>query len=268
MTAPHTRHRFDADVRVNPAGDGAWHADIGPGWNGLGGRPNGGYLFATALSAVTASLEGLQPLTATGHFLRPGSVGAAEIDVDVVRQGRMISTASARLTQDGTERLRLLTAFTPGATSGGFYPEPPAIPGPDECVAPPSVPAGGDASIAQRFDYRVTPTSRWIRGTKSGTARLDGWIRFADGRAPDLAALPLVVDAFPPVIYEVADGVVVPTIELTVHFRQRPADGWLQARVQSRAMLGGMIEEDVDLWDRDGQLVAMSRQLALVQPVG
>ncbi len=261
--------RFDADTALTAAGDGRWHADITDAWNGLEGRPNGGYLFATALAALSRSLDGRQPLTVTGHFLRPGSVGKAEIDVDVVRTGRLISTATASLCQDGTERLRLLAGYTTGNAPGehGFSAAPPQIPGPDDCVTLPSPPDVA-ASIAHRFDYRVTPTSRWVRGAKSETAQLDAWIRFADGRPIDLAALPLVVDAFPPVIYEVADGVVVPTVELTVHFRQPPADGWLQARVRSRALIAGMIEEDVDLWDAEGQLVAMSRQLAVVQPIG
>lgn len=261
--------RFDADTALTPAGEGRWHADITDAWNGIEGKPNGGYLFATALAALSRSLDGRQPLTATGHFLRPGSVGKAEIDVDVVRTGRLISTGTASLRQDGTERLRLLAGYTTGKPSDeqGFSADPPEIPGPDDCLTPPTPPNVG-ASIADRFDYRVTPTSRWIRGTKSAAAQLDAWIRFADGRAVDLAALPLVVDAFPPVIYEVADGVVVPTVELTVHFRQPPAAGWLQARVRSRALIAGMIEEDVDLWDAEGQLVAMSRQLAVVQPIG
>lgn len=261
--------RFDADTALTAAGDGRWHADVTDAWNGLEGKPNGGYLFATALAALTRAMDGRQPLTVTGHFLRPGSVGKAEIDVDVVRTGRLISTATASLRQDGTERLRLLAGYTSGAaaTGKGFSATPPDIPGPDDCLTPPAAP-DVSVSIADRFDYRVTPSARWVRGAKSGTAQLDAWIRFADGRPIDLPALPLVVDAFPPVIYEVTDGVVVPTVELTVHFRQPPAAGWLQARVRSRALIAGMIEEDVDLWDADGQLVAMSRQLAVVQPIG
>ncbi len=280
MTAPRTRYRFDADTQVAPAGDGRWRADVGDGWSGLEGRPNGGYLFVTALAGITEALDGAQPLTVTAHFLRPGSVGPAEVDVEVVRRGRTISTATASLRQDGTDRLRLLAAYASGpaplaagssgfstAMTAGFATEAPAIPGPDECRSLPMRTAAGSITIADRFDYRVTPTSRWIRGEMSGTAQLDGWIRFVDGRAPDLASVPLVVDAFPPVIYEVADGVVVPTVELTVHFRREPVDGWLQARVRSHALIGGMIEEDVELWDSAGQLVAMSRQLAQVQPI-
>ncbi len=58
------------------------------------------------------------------------------------------------------------------------------------------------------------------------------------------------------------------TLEHSIHLRQRPAVGWLQARFQTRALVGGVIEEGAELWDSKGQLVAMSRQLALVQPFG
>jgi len=271
MTTQASPHRFDADTRATPTGDGRWHAEIGAGWGALGASPNGGYLLATALAATGQALGGADLLTVTAHYLRPGAVGPAEIDVEVVKRGRLTSTASTSLTQDGKERLRLLATYgdlgaLPGPTA--FTVEPPSIPRPEECGGSDGLTSDTDgATIAGRFDYRVTPDSRWVRGVPSAEARLDGWIRFADGRQPDVAALPLVVDAFPPAIFEVMDGVVAPTAELTVHIRQRPVEGWLQARVRTRAVLGGLMEEDVDLWDSAGRLVAMSRQLAVVLPI-
>jgi len=91
-----------------------------------------------------------------------------------------------------------------------------------------------------------------------------GWIRFADGRPMDAAALPLVADCFPPAILGVLDGVAISTLELTVHLRRPPGPGWLQAAIRSRALLRGLVEEDAELWDEAGHLVAMSRQLAQV----
>ena len=74
--------------------------------------------------------------------------------------------------------------------------------------------------------------------------------------------MPLVVGCFPPAVLGVLDGVTMSTLELTVHLRGRPRPGWLQARIRSRALLHGLVEEDAELWDSAGRLVAMSRQLA------
>lgn len=262
-------YQFDADTEVTATGDGHWRAAIAPDWNAISGVPNGGYLLATALAATTDALGGGDPLTVTAHYLRPGLVGPADIEVEVVRRGRLTSTAAARLSQDGKERLRVLAAYGNLSATGGPATLPvvaPAIPGPDECAVFTAGTAAPQVRIAERFDFRFPPASRWISGKKSGTAEIDGWIRFADGRDPDVAALPLIVDAFPPSVFEVVDGVLTPTVELTVHIRQRPEPGWLQARLVSRALLDGMLAEDVELWDSTGRLVAMSRQLALVVP--
>ncbi len=57
----------------------------------------------------------------------------------------------------------------------------------------------------------------------------------------------------------------VPTLDLTVHLRgalPRPGD-WVLGRFRTRAARAGFLEEDGELWSRDGELLAQSRQLAL-----
>ena len=56
-------------------------------------------------------------------------------------------------------------------------------------------------------------------------------------------------------------------MELTAHVRALPAPGWISARLSTRNIAGGMFEEDCELWDSAGRLVAQSRQLAR-QPRG
>ena len=56
----------------------------------------------------------------------------------------------------------------------------------------------------------------------------------------------------------------VPTIELTVHVRRRPADGWVLAEFQTSDLNEGRMIETGCLWDSTGQLIAQSRQVGLV----
>lgn len=265
-----TTFRFDSDTALTDLGDGKWGAEVGTGWCSIGGSPNGGYTLAMVLAAASRTMPEAQPLSVSASYVKPAVAGPAELEVEIVKRGRMKSALQVKMLQEGSERMRVLATYGNRAAltwPDEFAPDRPDIPGPAECQAPP-VAAGAEATIAERFDYRVTPNTRWVTGTPSGTATLDGWIRFADGREPDLASIPLFADAFPPSIYEVVNAALVPTTDLSVHLRREPAPGWLQARFTTRALIGGVIEEDGEFWDAEGRLVAMSRQLALVLPFG
>ncbi|KAA3637378.1 MAG: thioesterase family protein, partial [Armatimonadetes bacterium] len=94
---------------------------------------------------------------------------------------------------------------------------------------------------------------------------LEGWFRLLAGEPLDAHALLLASDAFPPTAF--AAGLPIgwtPTIELTVHVRDPHVQGWIRCEFRSRFVSGGYIEEDGLFWDESGQLVAQSRQLAMV----
>jgi hypothetical protein len=59
----------------------------------------------------------------------------------------------------------------------------------------------------------------------------------------------------------------VPTIEFTVHVRGVPVPGPILCEFTSSLTQGGYWEEDGVMWDSAGNVVAMSRQLAL-SPLG
>ncbi len=119
------------------------------------------------------------------------------------------------------------------------------------------------AEFVKHFDLRVTPeTASWALSRPSGTGEMAGWTRFVDGRPPDTRSLAVVADAFPPAVFNLVETGWVPTLELTLHVRSRPAPGWLQCRFRTRHLLNGYLEEDGEIWDETGRLVAMSRQLA------
>jgi hypothetical protein len=139
------------------------------------------------------------------------------------------------------------------------------MPPPEDCV--PNTMAPEElrrvAPFMERFDMRFDPAHvGWAVGEPSGNGVLQAWFRLNDGREPDPLSLLLTVDALPPVTMDFGMLGWAPTLELTAHVRAHPAPGWLKVRHATRNMAGGMFEEDCEVWDSAGRLVAQSRQLA------
>jgi acyl-CoA thioesterase len=262
---------FDEDTVATRADAGHWDVTLTDRWN-IGPNPNGGYVLAVIAAALFDAVDKPDPLSLTAHYLRPASPGPGRVEVEIVRRGKRHTHLHARLVQ-GTERVRLVAVFGDLASASGptlVREEPPDLPPPDDCVVRPpgSGPAIGVPTMMDRFETRLSPQSGWIRGEPTGVPEVAGWIRFADGREPDVRSLPLFADAFPPPVFELGPAGWVPTIELTVHVRARPAPGWLRARFATHVLVDGYLSEDGELWDETGRLVAQSRQLAMLLPVG
>jgi acyl-CoA thioesterase len=258
---------FDAAMALT--GDGPDFETVLDGrWDGHEGA-NGGFLLALATRAVGAVLPFPDPLVVSGFYLRPGSPGQAEIRTEVIRAGRTTAFGQASLCRDGKEVLRATAAYTDlaaAAARGGqsyAHVQPPDLPPPGQCQVLDRV-ANPPITFSERIEYRVTELPGWVTRTPpSGNPVYQGWMRFADGREPDLLSLPLFVDAVAPAALELGVRRMT-TVELTVYLRARPAPGWLAYRTQTRYLADGYFEEDAELWDCAGRLVAQSRQLGLV----
>jgi acyl-CoA thioesterase len=260
-------YAFDADSRVSPSGaDGKFSAVLTGRWNGMGGAVNGGYLLATCTRALGLITPFPDPIVMSGFFLRPGTAGPAVIRASLVRSGRTTAFGEAVLAQDGREIVRAAAAFVNLGADGPEYIEgaPPDLPPPEECSGAP-VGSFLQTSIAERIEFRSAGLPGWFSGEPTGRPSSDFWIRFADGRDADALALPLLVDSTAPSV--LALGARSATVQLTVHLRAHPAPGWLACRATTRFVSGGYHEEDFEVWDSAGTLVAQSRQLAMVLPL-
>jgi acyl-CoA thioesterase len=261
-------HEFDRQTAVQRQDGTTWDAELSDGWL-VGGGVNGGYLLAVLGNAVRQALPAKpDPIAVSAYYLSAAPPGPATIAVDIRRDGGSLATAAAELLQDGEARITALATYGDLDRLGDDVrttAEEPHLPPPDECVpnsmAPPEVRA--IAPLMDRFDMRFHPDHvGWTVGQPSGRGVLSAWFRLVDGREPDPISLLMVVDALPPVTFDLDMPGWAPTLELTAHVRAKPAPGWLKVRHATRNMAGGMFEEDCEVWDSAGRLVAQSRQLA------
>ncbi len=266
---------FDRETAVRPLGDGRYESHLDTSWWVHRG-PNGGYLAAIALRALIEAVgdEQRSPRSLTVHYAAPPAEGALEIATVIERAGRSLTGCSARLTQDGRLIGLALGAFSrarPGPEFADVLP--PDAPPPEECPvieAPsddPSMPA-----IAFRWDNRLVRGG--LPGGPTGEAVTTRWIRLPEGRVVDAPVAAAMTDAAVPAVFgRVDEPIVVPTVDLTIHFRSslpvpgaRP-DDYVLADFRTNVAAEGFLEEDGEIWTRDGTLIAQSRQLAAVLPL-
>lgn len=260
---------FGEASAVAAAGNGTWKGEVQADWD-IFGIANGGYLMAIAARAMSEAAGGRLPVSVTAHFTRPLAAGPIEVSVQSLKVGRTFSTMSARVTAE-SESLTLLGGFAqPGALDANqvyVAGAPPDLPSPADCPQALPAPDGPlPPPLMAQFEERIHPDDVGpLVGRPSGTARVRGWFRLHDEEPIDPFALLLVADAFPPAVFN-ADLPLAwtPTIEMTTQIRATPAEGWLRCQFSTRFVSGGLLEEDGEIWDETGNLVALSRQLALV----
>ena len=263
-------HAFDLATAVR-GGPERWAAEVDAGWT-VAGRPNGGYLLALVARAGVEAAGQPHPLAVSAHFLSPADPGPAELEAHRLRAGRSLSTTRVTLSQEGQARLETLV------TAGRIDPEaapgwqraggPAGLPPVEDCVpGRPEMPGGQRADLLDHLDLRIDPaTAGWVAGRPGGRLDMRGWVRFSDGRAADPLALLQVVDALPPSSFELGLASWAPTVELTVYLRGVPAPGWLACVVRGQLWQGGWFDEEAEVWDSAGRLVAQSRQFAGARP--
>ncbi len=273
---------------------GRFAAEIDPGW-GIPVGPNGGYVAAIMVRALEAHVapgrdRRLRSLTC--HYLRSPAAGPIDLDVDVVRSGRRFSTGRLSARQDGKEVLIALASFAVPdlAIAATWTPPPPDVhpaPGRDAGTVSPDEYRRQDGRWLSRVDGLGTLTERVRFAPQFGSGRpfagagiapgsgpqTGGWLMLSEPQPIDAAYAVLCADAWwPPAFEALSKRAVAPTIDLTIHIRADiPPDGLpdqpILGRYRSSASIGGLVEEDGELFLADGTLLAQSRQLAMLSPL-
>ncbi|MGC2374316.1 MAG: thioesterase family protein [Solirubrobacteraceae bacterium] len=254
--------------------DALFSADIAPGWR-AGRGPHGGYLAAILLRALTAAVDDTTraPRSLTIHYASAPETGPVEIRTTMERQGRSLSTLSARMEQAGRVTALALAAFSvPWEAPGANELPMPELAGPDaERRSTPKLFKGAPEFTRQLV---MQPRVGAVPFAGSGAAmRIGGWIGLPEPRPVDAFSLALFCDAwFPPSFIALDAPAISPTVDLTIHFRQSisecdcdPADLCLSV-FDTRLLHDGLFEEDGVIWAPDGNVLAQSRQLGIIMP--
>ena len=282
---------FDEATAVHRRADGLYDAQpdarfaiVAPG----GSTPpavNGGALLATILRAVLSESRHPHPVATSAHFLRVPLLAPARIEVTWLKQGGTAATARAALAQDG--KVILDTTVTTGTVPDGraagnsangdgassadldWTGPPPDFPDIADCIDlgqwPGTIASDGSAGYAGHVAMLMDPaTAGWRNGEPSGRAEMRGYFRLREDRDPDAYLLAMAVDGLPPVVFGLGVTGWSPTVELTWHMRAVPSPGPLAVQTRSRHVSGGWFDEEAEVWDSAGRLVAQSKQLARV----
>lgn len=231
----------------------------------FGNAPNGGYMAALLAKAGRLSLQNHpDPVSITTQFVQPAKPEMAEIEVNILRIGGRISQTTISLIQTGQVCTQATAVFSNLGKLKGvshFQGERPSLPKLDDCTPV----TGANATFRQRVDARFFPecADYWPHGG-SETMSNAGWISMADGRPNDALSLLVFADSFPRAV-AMRSGKVgwIPTVDMTVQVLQPPVNGPVACLFNTQKIYGGLLEEQGQLWDSAGNLVALCRQSAV-----
>jgi acyl-CoA thioesterase len=288
--SPNALGVFDRDTAVQrvdqqstdgrQAGAATFTAEVSPDWR-AGRGPHGGYLVAILLRALIETVAdptrsgGRAPRSLTIHYARAPEPGPVSIRVVLEREGRSLSTLSARMEQDGSLVALALAAFSVPWPAPEIYEEPmPDIAPPDPQRRSGKLLFEGAPPFTQHLVLQPRIGVIPFQGA-SAPMEVGAWLGLAEPRPLDALSLAFLSDAmFSPPFIRLTQPATSPTIDLTIHFRAslprvaNPNPNELCfARFHTGLVHEGFFEEDGVIWAADGTVLLQSRQLAIVMPL-
>jgi acyl-CoA thioesterase len=266
-----TSYELDRAIASTLGDDGLRHLALTADWNTPNGTANGGYVLAVLARAVldhaaTAAPAHPDLLTISVSYFKPPTPGEAAVDVTTLRVGRRVSVHQAALVHGGSTVAHAVVSLHDWDAAGEVEHLPHRAPDagrPEDGVDVSGYVPAGAVPIIDRYEVSLPSVPGWMRGEPSGVPEALAWVRPKDGRPVDAIAAAAIVDGYPPVTAELGH-LASATVQLTVHLRRRPDSAWALLHVTTRHVLQGYHDEDVELWDEHGRLVAQGRQLAVL----
>lgn len=231
----------------------------------------GGLTGALACERMQSVVTPGRPLRAMQvSFVGPVEPGIpVALEVELLREGKAVSQAMVRMVQDGTTRLVALGSYGSGRESVvSVAPHAaPEAPAPEECEPTPYI-----EGVMPSFTQFVE--ARWCFGSRPFSGRTDramgGWMQFREppSRVDD-AGIVALIDAWPPVPLShltrfAPNSSVTWSVELMEPRPQMKPDDWLLYRAEIDKADDGYANIDARIWNRQGELVAISRQTVVI----
>lgn len=257
-------HPFDQDISLTPQQPFRFRSTISDNWS-VNGIPDGGYLMAIIANAMLQHSQKKSTPILTANYISRCTPGDAPIQVEPIVQSAQFDRLEGKLFQGGKEKIRMFGTFAEKKDEcliERHEESPPEISPFEDCIR---VPKMSNYSIFHNLDVRLDPgCAGWMRnGDLSEKSEIKGWIKFRDDRAIDILSIALFADSFPPAVFS-SQGMVawVPTLEFSVNIRNIPETRRVKCVFRTHFISCGLLEEDGEIWDEAGHIIAISRQFA------
>lgn len=238
---------------------------------GQGRTVFGGLSAGLAYQVMRASVPGERMLRSMSiSFVGPVATDTAfGFEVEVLREGKNVTQAEARVVQDGQVGVAILASFGQARTSvtGVDNTEAPPFSQPDNPVVLPFIPRL-TPQFFQHIDVNLIDGN--LAFTGSDTAHHGGFMRFSQAPAALTDAhLITLVDAWPPtLLQQLKSPAPASTLAWNLEFLHPhagvPADAWFGYRAITRQAGEGYGHTEANVWNAHGDLIALSRQTITV----
>ncbi len=259
---------FDQDIALTSSEPFVLKGNISSNWL-INGNPHGGHILSIIANAMSAYSEKKATPILTASYLSRCMQEELDLYIEQISESKQYNRMQARLFQRGVERVRAMGTFADEKDAcfiERYEKAVPQIAPLEQCLQIPVLPK---YTLYDQLDIRLDPEcTGWIVNDFSEKSEQKGWAKFKDERPFDMLSIALIADSFPPSVYA-SQGPVgwVPTMELSVSIRNVPDTKWVKCIFKTNFINCGLMEEDGEIWDENGGLVAISRQIAQYREV-
>jgi acyl-CoA thioesterase len=241
----------------------------------VGNTPHGGYLMAIMHKALISSLPHSCAISSSIQYLDRAEPREIDIHVDVIRVSRGSSTGRVTIMQDNLVKCIYTGTCSDFEHMKGYNGLATPIPLIFKTIDKKdfknldydNVKAGFTPAFVKQVECFVHPDHAWWDreiSNEDAEARCSAYISLPGG-IPDQYAISFFSDILPPVVSNKYGPLGwVPTLTLTTHIRQMPKTEVLVLDFLAKDINNGYFEQDCNIWDLEGNLVASSRQLTRI----